>query len=282
MPKRFERHARSAWEWGTPGSRRDETARAVGEQVVPEGKQSPGKKNRYLCKGAHWKSPHQPEIVKRVAGPSLLPCHWWTTWRGEPYWLCTHEEHCVGCGKVLRSSVPAEQCPEYHPMTAAERAEHQSRVTALRERRSRRRKQLITGKQGFRRKSGLRVHPGAPGEDHLNGEGSKAGVGDRVRVVRAAAACPGQDRCDDEQDKSDDAEHVSAFPWCARAYPERKNRCLILSRSRCRLGCALTATAPATYSTATTTWFSASPARGRAVSPAEKKKKTNEVPQADN
>ena len=69
MPKRFERHARTAWEWGTPGSRRDELARAVSE---PAGK-APGKKDKSLCKAAHWKGPHQPEL-------RILERGWRRTW----------------------------------------------------------------------------------------------------------------------------------------------------------------------------------------------------------
>lgn len=159
MPKRFERHARSAWEWGTPGSRRDELARAVGE---PAGK-APGKKDRNLCKAAHWKAPHQPQLrLQEFGWRRTVGCKWAVSWHskdGEPSWHCAHEEFCSGCGKVLRPGIGDEECPDFHPVTdaereaiKAERAEHEARVAALRARNRWQPKPPVTGKQGYRRK----------------------------------------------------------------------------------------------------------------------------------
>ena len=161
MPRRFERHARSAWEWGTPGSRSAELARAVSDD--PAGKAPPGKKNRDLCKAAHWRGPHQPELRMREYGwRRAAVCLWAVSWRsrdGEPSWHCGHEEVCTGCGKVLRLRIEDAECPGFHPITDAEReaieakrAEHEARVAAARARSRRQPKPPVTGKQGFRRK----------------------------------------------------------------------------------------------------------------------------------
>jgi hypothetical protein len=160
VPKRFERHARSAWEWGTPGSRRAELARAVSDD--PAGK-VPGKKDRNLCKAAHWRGPHRPELRMREFGwRRAAACKWAVSWRskdGEPSWHCAHEEVCTGCSKILRQFVPIGECPDFHPITAgereaieAERAEHDARVVATRARSRRQPKPPVTGRQGFRRK----------------------------------------------------------------------------------------------------------------------------------
>ncbi|HEY1705536.1 MAG TPA: hypothetical protein VGG75_38110 [Trebonia sp.] len=156
MPKRFERHARSAWERGTPGSRRDEVARAVTEPAA----KAPGKKDRDLCKAAHWKGPHQPQLRMRVyPGPRPGRCQWSAGWRsnGKLAWYCDHQEVCAGCGKVLRSWIGATECPDFHEVTAAERAvieekraEAEAQVTAQRSRWPR--KPPVTGRQGYRRK----------------------------------------------------------------------------------------------------------------------------------
>jgi len=159
MPKRFERHARTAWEWGTPGSRRDEVARAVNEPAA----KAPGKKDRNLCKAAHWKGPHQPELRMQTFGwRRTASCKWAVSWRskdGEPLWHCAHEEFCSGCGKVLRTGIGDEECPGFHPVTdderaaiEAERAEHEVRVADVRARNHWQPKPPVTGKQGYRRK----------------------------------------------------------------------------------------------------------------------------------
>ena len=165
MPKRFERHARSAWEWGTPGSRRDDLARAVTEQgipeVAPEGRRPPGKKDPSLCKAVHWKGPHQPVLRMRQFGwRRAVSRKWAISWRsrdGEPSWHCAHEEFCSGCSKILRTGINAGECPAFHPITdaereaiEAERAEDEARAAAVRARSRRQPKPPVT--KGFRRR----------------------------------------------------------------------------------------------------------------------------------
>jgi hypothetical protein len=126
---------------------------------------APGKKDRDLCKAAHWKAPHQPRLRMQVLGwRRTVGCKWGASWRskdGEPSWHCAHEEACSGCGKVLRLSIGAEECPGFHPITAGERAaieakraEDAARAAAARARSRRQPRPPITGKQGFRRKRG--------------------------------------------------------------------------------------------------------------------------------
>lgn len=160
MPRRFERHARSAWEWGTPGSRSSELARAVSDDPAAK---APGKKDRDLCKAAHWRGPHQPGLrMREYSWRRPAACLWAVSWRskdGEPSWHCGHEEVCTGCGKILRLSVGDRDCPDYHAITAgereaieAERAEDEARVAAARARNRRQPRPPVTGKRGFRRK----------------------------------------------------------------------------------------------------------------------------------
>jgi hypothetical protein len=162
MPKRFERHGRSSWEWGTPGSRHDELTRAVKDD--PAKKVPPGKKNPSLCKATHWKGSHQPELRLHALGwRRPVTCQWDISWRsknGEPSWHCNHDEVCAGCGKVLRISISEQECPDFHPITSDERAaieakqaENDARMAAaVTKHPGRWRKPVITGPQGYRRK----------------------------------------------------------------------------------------------------------------------------------
>lgn len=160
MPSQFERHARSKWEWGTSGSRNNELARAVRDD--PAKKAAPGKKDPSLCKTAHWKGPHQPELRLLTFGwRRAMGCRWAVSWRSkkEPSWDCNHEEVCSGCGKILRISIDKEECPDFHPITADERAaiaakqaEDEARIAAaVAKNPNRWRKPVITGPQGYRR-----------------------------------------------------------------------------------------------------------------------------------
>jgi hypothetical protein len=159
MPDQHERHGRSKWEWGTPGARSQERAAAARDD--PARSQVPGKKDSDLCKGAHWKAPHQPELQLRQPGwRRSRPCEWDISWRDpdKPSWYCAHEEVCSGCGKILRTGIEADECPRYHPITDAERAaldvkraERETRVAAARGRW--RPKPPITGPQGYRKPS---------------------------------------------------------------------------------------------------------------------------------
>jgi hypothetical protein len=160
MPKRFERHARGNFDWGTPGSRHDELARAVSDH--PAGK-APGKKDPSLCKAAHWKGPHQPELRMQVySWRRTVGCGWALSWRrkgDELSWHCAHEEVCTGCGKVLRIGISGQECPDFHPITdgertaiEAKRAEDEARIAAARAQSRWQPKPVVTGRQGYRKK----------------------------------------------------------------------------------------------------------------------------------
>lgn len=154
-----ERHSRPngcCEGWGSQPSRSQQLAAVVAEQqhpeIVPQGKRPPGKKNPALCKAAHWKGPHQPETVKREVIPGKTPaCGWHVSWTGDkPWWSCQHEELCGGCGKVLRYGL-REHCPDWHPMTSAERAAADVEIARHQEHREAR-KRVITGPQSYRKK----------------------------------------------------------------------------------------------------------------------------------
>ena len=131
MPGRLERHRRSKWEWGAPGSRSAEVRDAV--QADPEpARKAPGKKNtKRWCRG-------KPGVEHRVVIVRLRPgqCGWVDTghWvhtgpvlpKGVPVpkrfrhqhrkwvvtgrqWFCLHERRCLVCQKDLG---PAAQCPD--------------------------------------------------------------------------------------------------------------------------------------------------------------------------
>jgi len=132
MPGRLERHARSRWEWGVPGSRSAEVRDAA--QADPEpAKRGPGKKDtRRWCRGKLGVE-HQVQVVLhawyghgcgwRETG------HWVRTgpmppkgvtlpkWRrtGQEWvvtgrrWSCSHEYQCQACGKYLG---PVPDCPD--------------------------------------------------------------------------------------------------------------------------------------------------------------------------
>jgi hypothetical protein len=152
MPDPYERHSRNSWEWGPSPARGQARAAAADQDVVPE-RRPPAKKDRDLCKAAHWKGPHQPELRKH---PQLYyrhsKCHWTPGWAArEPHWACAHEEACTGCGKVLRVWVKKEECPDFRPVTEAERAEIMQAIEQWDARRARRRS-AIDGPQGYRKR----------------------------------------------------------------------------------------------------------------------------------
>jgi hypothetical protein len=162
MPKRFERHARSkSGGWETSGSRSGETVRAVNDDPVR--KSAPGRKDPGRCKGNRG-GPHIPAIVLRDPVPDDEfedRCRWSPVWSrdaGEDVagWHCEHERKCVKCGLIFRSRIGCDDCPVY-PGTPGQRAAAEQEAAAWNEgRRDReqtwRRKPVITGPQGFRRR----------------------------------------------------------------------------------------------------------------------------------
>jgi len=159
MPGYLDRHARSKWEWGTPGARSQERADAARDD--PARIRTPGKKDPSLCKAAHWKGPHKSQLRMQENGwRRETTCKWAIWWRkpGEPSWCCNHEEVCAGCGKILRAGIGDEECPGYHLITAdelaaleAKRIEDEARLAARPQSRWQQRPP-ITGPQGYRKR----------------------------------------------------------------------------------------------------------------------------------
>lgn len=131
MPGRFERHARSRWQWGTPGSRSAEVRGAAQADPDPA-KRAAGRKNtKRWCRGkpgvehrrvivlhsqyghkcgwretGHWvyAGPRLPRGVP-VPGPWRRNREFVVTDRR---WQCLHEVQCLACQKYLG---PAPECP---------------------------------------------------------------------------------------------------------------------------------------------------------------------------
>lgn len=162
MPGQFERHARSKWEWGTPGARSQEVQAAAGDDPEPVKRPAGRKDTRHWCKGKPGVE-HVPQLTLhspfpwKRGGPC---CRWVASWssRDGEYaacWSCDHRETCSRCGKVLRDPIPAGECPAY-PGTPQQRAVTEAEARAIKERVAQRRrwsrKPVITGPQGYRRK----------------------------------------------------------------------------------------------------------------------------------
>lgn len=159
MPDPFERHGKSDG-WGPSPSRSQLRRMAASDEV----KRPAARKDPALCKAAHWKGPHQPELrVKQYGWSAKRECRYAISWRtdDEVGWHCCHEEFCSGCGKILRGKISDGECPGWHPVTdaeraalEAERAEHEARVAAARARSRWRPKPPVDGPQSYRRKRG--------------------------------------------------------------------------------------------------------------------------------
>ena len=160
MPGQRGRHARSRWEWGTPGSRSDELRRAVDDD--PAGK-SPGRKDPSRCKGNHG-GPHVPVIALHHETPEdelRSRCRWSPVWSREEKtcvagWHCEHENRCAKCGLILERFAGRDRCPVY-PGADQQKAVAEREASEQNERRrmmAPRRKPVINGPQGYRRKRG--------------------------------------------------------------------------------------------------------------------------------
>lgn len=158
MPGHLERHSRSRWEWGAPGSRSEELRRAVDDD--PAGK-SPGRKDPARCK-ANRGGPHVPEIALRDETPGdEFRCRWSPKWDLEERkdvvaWHCEHEERCAKCGLIFERFVGAARCPAY-PGTPEQKAVAEREAFEWNERRRAmpaRRKPAVKGRQGYRRRRG--------------------------------------------------------------------------------------------------------------------------------
>jgi hypothetical protein len=151
------RHARSKWEWGTPGARSQERAKAARDD--PAKKTTPAKKDPDLCKAAHWKGPHAPQIILGAdVRHGWKECGW-----GVPYsyleyesrWYCRHVRICSGCGKNF-GRVTGEECPLYHEVTPSERVALDAEIVRREKQglawQEARRKPPVEGPQGYRRR----------------------------------------------------------------------------------------------------------------------------------
>jgi hypothetical protein len=154
---RFERHARSRTDWDTQPSRSAERQAAAGE---PE-RQAPGRKDRRAHCKENAGGPHVPAVVFMAA--VFRPdrgCEWMPSWSRKERgydgagWYCRHEEHCSRCGKVLRVTVTDNECPAY-PGNPVQRADAEADALRAQERQDawrQRKRKIITGPQGYRRK----------------------------------------------------------------------------------------------------------------------------------
>ena len=162
MPGQFERHAKSKWEWGTPGARSAEVKAAAADDPEPPKRAAARKNTRDWCKGKQGAA-HVPHLVLHPVfwKRGELYCKWHASWslRGQEYvacWTCDHREECERCGKVLRSRIAATECPAYpgtpedHAAAETEAARIREQVAQMAQRPSRRK--VITGPQGYRRK----------------------------------------------------------------------------------------------------------------------------------
>jgi len=167
MPRRFERHARSRWEWGTEPGRSAQRTEAVAEGVREPARKAPARKDtRSWCRGKVG-TEHIPVIVIDHTAPHFTPgpqCEWKASWDWRTnayfvYWACPHHEICGQCQKVLRDrfNVLAHECP-FYPGGSGQRAAVEASIPELerqqRERLARQRlrpKRVITGPQGYRR-----------------------------------------------------------------------------------------------------------------------------------
>lgn len=153
MPDPYERHARTrdlSGAWGPNPGRRQARMAAAAEPVV---KRPPGKKDPDLCKALHW-APHKPVLrIREFSWKKPLKCAWRNFWsRDVPEWDCNHEEVCSGCGKVLRITVGAAGCPDFHEITETEQQALDTEIELWRVRRAARRRPVIDGPQGYRKK----------------------------------------------------------------------------------------------------------------------------------
>lgn len=179
MPDPYERHGQADDGWSGQPSRSQlrriaatedgATSQAVDDPAVVA-KRAPGKKDPALCKDTHWKEPHQAALRAKEFGwhdarwQRNSGCGWTLAWsvrkrRDVTGFRCIHEEVCTGCGKILRDRIPGQDCPDFRPITAEERAAIDAELERRKERAAEWRAQRqprpsITGPQGYRKRKG--------------------------------------------------------------------------------------------------------------------------------
>ena len=160
MPRRFERHKRTKWEWGLP-ARSAEVQEAARADPDPA-KRAPARKDtRSWCKGKVGVG-HAPELVLSPPVLTRWACEWspglWSSEDGSfpVKWRCCHREICQRCSKVLREpwELKRAECPAY-PGSGEQHAAAEAEAEKMSERHRAwwgRRRPAITGPQGYRRR----------------------------------------------------------------------------------------------------------------------------------
>ena len=139
-------------DWGRAPGRAAEVRAAAAEAP----KRAPGKKDtRRWC---HGREGREHALVITFRGLYGRVCEWQVRWVGDGIgWHCEHEETCASCGKILRAGyeLARAECPAY-PGAPEQRAEAEAELRRDREwriQRALRRAPVITGPQGYRRRS---------------------------------------------------------------------------------------------------------------------------------
>lgn len=157
MPDQWERHSKSRWEWGTPGSRKQERQQAAHDD--PLHPKVPGKKDPNRCKGNQG-DPHVPALIYMPYGfHKVRGCGWDIRWSSKdnaykPSYYCYHVEICVKCGKRFDkySHQPPSDCPEYTPVIPERMVIAAEEATKKRAALLRRPRKVIKGPTHYRKK----------------------------------------------------------------------------------------------------------------------------------
>lgn len=151
------RHSRrTAADWDTQPSRSAELAAAVAAEERDPEKRAPGRKDRKnYCKPN--RGAHAPVMVMRPFLSRPVSCQWTLKWDCRdrcwvPEWRCWHQEECGACGKVFRLML-GEDCPNWHPVSAEERAALDAEIERRAQARQKwvSRRPAVAGPQGYRR-----------------------------------------------------------------------------------------------------------------------------------
>jgi hypothetical protein len=127
-------------------------------------KAPPGKKDRWAhCKQSPDGQHELAFIFRQHMYHKSTECgwvpRWWRNETPEVYWACYHQEECKFCGKISRSRIAREECPNW-PGTVEQQAAAQAKAREWAERaitnppKFRRAKRAVLGKQGYRRPKG--------------------------------------------------------------------------------------------------------------------------------
>jgi hypothetical protein len=160
MPQPDVRHAGTAWQWGPNPSRSEIARRAAADDPQPPKRPPARKDTRSWCKGKVGRE-HIPVLELEPPALTNWACGWRADWRvrAREYgigWACYHREVCQRCRKVLREprELARAECPAY-PGDPAQKAAAEAEAVEMEERHWtwwQRRRRVIAGPQGYRRK----------------------------------------------------------------------------------------------------------------------------------